>query len=50
MSRLRSFAVEAASPLVARSRWAKAGMPYPGGVGAIRVLNRPPLATREERH
>jgi uncharacterized protein YndB with AHSA1/START domain len=37
-----------AGPLVPRSRWARTGKPYPGGIGAVRVLGRPPLATREE--
>jgi uncharacterized protein YndB with AHSA1/START domain len=37
-----------AGPLVPRSRWARTGKPHPGGIGAVRVLGRPPLATREE--
>jgi len=37
-----------AGPLVSRSHSARPGPPYPGGVGAVRVLGRRPLATREE--
>jgi hypothetical protein len=37
-----------AGPLVSRSRWARTGTPPPEGVGAVRELGRPPLATREE--
>ena len=39
---------EWAGPLVPRSRWARTGTPAPGGIGAVRILGRPPLATREE--
>jgi uncharacterized protein YndB with AHSA1/START domain len=39
---------EWAGPLVPRSRWARTGTPPPGGVGAVRVLGRRPLTTREE--